>query len=305
MRLFLALVLASALLSGCAGRETTRLMADRGSLPSAAHVVSVPFHPQEDKACGPASLAMVLNWSGLPTSTEAMSTMVYTPGREGSLAADMLGAARRSGRLAVPLSGLDNVLGELAAGHPVVVFQNLGLEMHPLWHFAVAIGFDLDRREIILHTGLDEAQPMSLDTFEHTWERTGRWAMVVLPPDTLPATSGEAEVVNAVASLERGGWARHAAQAYELALHRWSDSLAAAIGLGNARYAQGDLPAAEAAFRRAAERHPDAAPAWNNLAHVLMERGKGAEALMAAQRAVAIAGADGLYGETLQSVAGP
>lgn len=301
----MALILAAVMLSGCAGRETARLMDDQGSLPSAARVVSVPFHPQEDKACGPASLAMVLTWSGLPTSTEAVSTMVYTPGREGSLAADMLGAARRTGRLAVPISGLDNLLGELAAGHPVVVFQNLGLEIRPLWHFAVAIGFDLERREIILHTGLDEALPMSLDTFEHTWERTGFWAMVVLPPDTLPATSGEAEVVKAAASLERGGWANHAAQAYERALRRWPGSLGAAIGLGNARYAQGDLAAAEAAFRLAAERHPDAAPAWNNLAHVLMERKQGTEARMAAQRAVDLAGADGPYGETLRSVAAP
>jgi len=76
-------------------------------------------------------------------------------------------------------------------------------------------------------------------------------------------------------------------------------------GLGNAAYVAGDLDDAEAAFRTAARRHPDAAAAWNNLAHVLGQKGRRVEAVAAAQRAVRLGGPNGMmYRETLREVAG-
>ncbi|MGE5546386.1 MAG: PA2778 family cysteine peptidase [Solirubrobacterales bacterium] len=294
--------LLAVLVAACAGRETEALIAAPGRLPPAARVEAVPFYPQGDKACGPASLAMVLVWSGMSTSPDALSAMVYTPGREGSLASDLLGAARRQGRLAVPVHGLPAVLAEVAAGHPVLVFQNLGLEMAPVWHFAVAVGYDLPSRQIILNSGFDEGLRLPLDTFEHTWARSGRWAVVVLPADQLPATGQEADVVEAAAGLERAGAGAAAARAYEAVLSRWSGNQAAAIGLGNVRYAMGDLAGAEAAFRRATETDAGSAAAWNNLAHVLHEQGRRPEARVAATKAVELAGMNGAYAETWTAV---
>ena len=79
----------------------------------------MPFHPQQEQYCGPAALATVLGWSGLPARQEALAREVFTPGREGTLGHDLIGAARRHGRLAVPVADLPSLLGELAAGHPV------------------------------------------------------------------------------------------------------------------------------------------------------------------------------------------
>ena len=62
------------------------------------------------------------------------------------------------------------------------------------------------------------------------------------------------------------------------------------MGLGNSRYALGDLNGAENAFRRAIQRHPRSAAAYNNLAQVLSEQGHQKEAIEAAQKAVAIGG---------------
>ncbi|MBC7952645.1 MAG: PA2778 family cysteine peptidase [Rhodospirillaceae bacterium] len=273
-------------LAACAGRETERLVADGRA--DVARVAGVPFFPQTERACGPASLAMVLTWSGVPVSPEAVSTQVYTPGREGSFATDMMAAARRNGRLAVPVTQLPDLLTELAAGHPVLVFQNLGLDIWPVWHFAVAVGYDLPERKVVLHSGIEDSQRLSLDTFELTWDRADRWALVVLPPDQLPATATEPAVVAAAAGLERVGLADAAAQAYGAALSRWPDSLGAAMGLGNARYALNDRNGAEAAFRLAVKHHPDSAAGWNNLAHVLLERGRGKEARIAADKAFAL-----------------
>ncbi len=293
------------LLGGCTAPQTMALLEAPGALPVRAEIQEVPFFPQKRYYCGPAALAMALAWTGLPVTTDDLVPQVYTPGKEGTLAADMVSAARRNGRLAVRLVDLNDILGEIAAGHPVLVFQNLALDIFPQWHFALAFGYDLERRTIILRSGRDRRRVTALDTFEHTWARTGYWAVVVLPAATLPATAAEGPVLRAAAGLERAGQQRAAATVYRRIAERWPHSLPALIGLGNARYANGDLDQAERAFRRAAYRHPDAAAAWNNLAHVLGRNGQQSEAIVAARRAVRLAGEDtGLFVGTLRELQG-
>ena len=94
-----------------------------------------------------------------------------------------------------------------------------------------------------------------------------------------------------------------AAAAYTAALERWHSSLGALMGLGNCRYALGDLIGAEQAFRHAAEAHPTSGASFNNIAHVLAEQGRYAEALQMAIRAVDIGGPNKpLYLRTLQEI---
>jgi hypothetical protein len=278
------------LVSACATPQLDAVREAPGAVPRKAEVVGVPFFPQTRNYCGPAALATVLAWTGLSITPDGVAPEVFTPGREGTLAPDMIVAARRNGRLAVPVAELRGVLAELAAGHPVVVFQNLGLEAVPIWHFAVAYGYDLDAERIWLRSGEIESLATDLAVFERTWRRTGHWALVVLPPDRLPASADEESVARAAAGLEAAGRSREAATTYAAALQRWPKNLAAAMGLGNARYAAGDMKGAEAAFRAAATAHPGEAAAWNNLAHALARQGRRAEAIRAAERAVAQGG---------------
>lgn len=304
LRLLVGLAALSAV-AACATPEVAGLRQHPGALPQRAEVGGVPFHPQQEQYCGPAALASVLGWSGLPRSQEALALEVYTPGREGTLAHDLIGAARRHGRLAVPVADLPQLLAEVAAGHPVLVQQNLGLAWYPQWHFAVAVGYDLAAGTVVLRSGAERRRVVSLDTFDRTWARAGRWALVVLPPQRLPATGDEAAVLNAAAGLERAGRVAQAATAYEAILQRWPGSLGALIGRGNARYAAGDLHGAEAAYRAALGHHPDAAVAWNNLADVLSARGARDEALIAARRAVDLGGVNvEVYRRTLEEISG-
>ena len=304
-----ALALAALLLAGCATPQTERVLGGGPAatgLPPRVELSAVPFHPQERYYCGPAALATVLTWSGLPKSQEELASEVYTPGREGTLRSDIVAAARRHGRLAVPVDDLGEVMAEVAAGRPVLVFQNLGLGWYPRWHYAVAVGYDLDddRGALVLRSGLDRRRITPLRTFERTWARAGHWALVVLPPGMLPVAADEMTVLRAATGLERAGPPEAAAATYAAIAERWPDSLGAWIGLGNASYAAGDLEAAERAFRTATERHPEAAAAWNNLAHVLGQRGRKGEAIAAAQRAVRLGGRDApVYRATLREVA--
>ena len=286
-------VLLSAVLSlaGCATPQVAALLSrPPEQLPPRVELSAVPFHPQKDYQCGPAALATALVHVGAATTPEALVSQVYLPAREGSLQVEMLAAARRHGRVAYrPGPQLRDILSEIASGTPVIVLQNLAFNFAPRWHYAVAIGYDLPREEIILRSGTTERLAMTLSNFERTWARSGYWAMMTLPPERLPVTATEDRYVVSAVSLERAAPAA-ARRAYQTALERWPDNLPARIGLGNAAYALGDLAGAEAAYREAVRRHPGAADAWNNLAQALLDQHRRDEALMAARRAVDIGG---------------
>ena len=292
------------LLAGCATPQLASLPLQLPpSTPAHSELAAVPFHPQEDYQCGPAALATTLEYAGVATSPEALVPQVYLPGREGSLQTEMLAAARRHGLTAYRLAPrLADLLQEVAAGTPVIVLQNLSFGFAPTWHYAVVVGYDLPREEIMLRSGRTRRLAMPLATFERTWARSDYWAMITLQPGTLPVTAAESRYVESVAALERIAPAA-ARRAYATAIERWPGNLAARIGQGNVAYALRDLPGAAASYREAISQHPDAADAWNNLAQTLFELQQREEALAAAQRAVAIGGPRlAQYRETLQAI---
>lgn len=258
--------------------------------PSTAMVADVPFFAQDDLQCGPASLAMVLQWSGVAVSPAELSPEVYTPGLEGSLQHSLIGAARRHGRIAYPIAGADALMAELAVGHPVIVLVNLGFSWYPQWHYAVAIGYDQDEEVMILHSGLTAREAISFWTFDNIWQRADYWGLLVLSPDRLPGIAEEDKWLRAVAGLENTEQWQAAATGYTRAVKRWDKSFIAWMGLGSSSYHLGDLDAAADAFHQATLLHPDNGMAHNNLAHVLAKQGKLDEALSVAQRAVKIGG---------------
>jgi tetratricopeptide (TPR) repeat protein len=287
--LWLAAALSSSVLFGCAWTppQTAALRAEQPvDLRDRVELDAVPFIAQTPLHCGPASLAMVLRHIGRDVRAEQLADAVFLPARGGTLQAEMLAGARRHDALAQQVPGtLEALLRELQAGHPVVVLQNLGLALAPTWHYAVLIGYDRARDELVLRSGLTERQTLSLSTFEHTWARAGHWAMVVVPPGELSATAHERSSVDAAVAFERVASPASAARVYEAMLQRWPGNLTAAIGLGHARLKLGDAAGAEAAWQRAAEQH-DSAAAWNNLAMLRWQRGDPAGARVALERAL-------------------
>src|SRR5512139_1764026 len=104
-------------LAGCVSlpqSEALHAQAPAG-LPPRVEIAEVPFYRQDDFLCGPAALAMVFAPAGVRTDVEELTPLVYLPGRQGSLQAEMLGATRRSGLLAYPLAPrMEDLLRELA-----------------------------------------------------------------------------------------------------------------------------------------------------------------------------------------------
>ncbi len=293
-------------LSACATPPQTRFVLDSppDALPRHSELTGVPFFAQDAFQCGPASLAMSLHAAGIAVTPEALKPEIYLPDRRGSLQVEMLAASRRHGATAYQLAPeLGDMLREIAAGTPVVVLQNLAFGWYPVWHYAVAIGYDLDRAEIILRSGPEQRQILPMTTFEYTWARSGYWAMVALPPGRIPETAEENAFIAAISALEKASDPERAQKTYIAALHRWPENLSAQIGVGNTAYRLHDLNQAERAFRQAAHDHPDSVAAFNNLAQTLADEGRYDEALEAAHRAVSLGGALGPTAqETLSAI---
>jgi len=294
------------LLTGCAGTPHTDSLrsAPPADLSPRVELTAVPFFPQEAYQCGPAALATLLVASGVETTPEALTGQVYLPARRGSLQVELIAAARRAGRVAYPLAPrLEAPLREVAAGHPVLLLQNLGLSWLPQWHYAVLVGYDLEAGQVVLRSGRERRRVVPLSLFERTWRRGGHWAVTVLAPHRLPLTAEERGYLQAVLPLEAQGRWETARAAYAAALGRWPKSAAAAMGLSNALYALGERGAAEEQLRTLLEYRPDYAPAHNNLGQILLERGAWVAAETHARRAVALGGPHlERYEQTLRAI---
>jgi tetratricopeptide (TPR) repeat protein len=233
-------------------------------------------------------MATVLTSSGLDVAPDDLVAKVYIPDRRGSLQIEMLAAARSFGRLPYVIQpALGILMAELAAGRPVLVLQNLGLKLAPVWHYAVVVGYDAGTDHFILRSGVIERRLMPALKFTRTWNASENWAMVALRPGELPAMPVEARYLQAAAGLEAVGRADEAAAAFNAAVEYWPQSLVALFGLANAYYSAGDLAKAEETYLLLLEMEPDGVAILNNLAQVLLDQGRCVDASAAIDRALA------------------
>lgn len=268
-RLLLAALL-GVILSGCASQPPWP-----DAFESTTLLTEVPFHPQEQYQCGPASLAMMLNTQDIEATPDELVSKVYLPERKGALQVEMVAAARQYGMLVYPLAPeLDSVLEEVRAGNPVLVLQNLRFDWWPQWHFAVVIGYDKQSEALILHSGTQKNYRQPTSAFMATWDRSERWARVILPPNQIPATAEPLIFLMAAHDLETTQQTMAAKSAYKAAADTWPDQPAALLGLGNLAYEQGQWSEAEQYYRAMTEKFPNINAGWHNLDEALSKQGK-------------------------------
>lgn len=270
-----ALLLCIVLLAGCSIGPTIELDTLDGAPRHAIRLDDVPFfaqHAADD--CGPAALAGVLAASGVATDPLTLSPQVYLPERRGSVQIELIAATRRAGRLPYLLDPAPQaLLAELAAGRPVLVFQNLGTHAFPAWHYAVLTGVDPAANRFYLNTGKRHDAAVSARAFLRTWDGAQRWAMVALRPGELPAQGNAERYLAAAADFDAVARPAAATAAWQAAREHWPGQALPYLALGNLAYASADLPGAAdhfAAGLLAGARHPALA---NNLASVLGELG--------------------------------
>lgn len=290
-------LLAAACFVGCAGAplQSTDLRERLATeaLPPVHVIDNVPFIEQAVAQCGPASLAMVINFqrrdSGLMITADEIAKQSYTPGAKGSYQQDLISAARRNGYMAVPISGFDALIKEVDQNHPVIVFENLGVSWYQQWHYAVVFGYDLAKQELTMHSGSHANEEWGMRRFEQDWMYSDYWGLVVMKPGDLSASADEMSHSRAAAALEELGQKDAATKAYAAILSRWPDSLTSAIGMANLKYSNGEYEESVRYLKHATDVHPFEASVWHNLAIAQGSTKAKADARKSAQAAIRLA----------------
>jgi hypothetical protein len=280
-------------LAGCTTPGDIKALRKDSSIPPRYELITTPFFPQELYQCGPAALATVLSANGIQATPDQLKSEVYIPDRKGSLQIEMLASARKHGTIAVVIPPqLDSLIREVAAGHPVLILQNLGFSWYPSWHYAVVIGYDLDEKTATLRSGTTKREKLSFRTLKNTWARSNHWGFVALKPGEVPAMREPEPMIRGLLAYEKKASPASAETAYEAAARKWPDNLVLLMGWGNMAYANGRYQTALRAFQQAVSAHPDSAAAHNNLANVQLALGQHAPALVSARKALQLAGSD-------------
>ncbi len=277
-RLRLGLPLTLLLAAACALHPRLDLAATGGG--RSIELSEVPFHPQQDHHCGPASLLTVLEHSGVDTDYPTAVERIYVPGLRGSLQVEMLAAGRGFGRLPYALPPEpEAVLAELTDGRPVLVLLNLGVPSKPIWHYAVVVGFDPESNRIVMRSGGERRRSHRAGVWLRQWDWAGRWAMVLLRPGEWPAMPERTRLLQSLADFEERADPRDAALAWRRAVDAWPDEPLAWLGVGNAAYQLESWDEALAAYRHALAIDPEHLPARLNLAQALQRAGRPCDAL--------------------------
>lgn len=293
------------LLAACsATRSTLELrQSPPEHIPPRVELEAVPFFAQQDYQCGPAALATVLQYQGSRSTPDELVEQVYVPALKGSLQAEMLASVRRHAMAGYVIQAeLDTLFEEVAAGHPVLLLQNLGLSMLPQWHYSVLIGYDLQREEVFLRSGTRQRWVSDFSAFDRTLERAGRWAVVVLLPQQTAVTAEPLATSRIAYELERLGHHGAAQSLYRAAIRRWPQEAVPVMALANLQYSLAEYAAAEQTLRHWLALHPEASDAWNNLAYILRESGCAEQAIQAARCAVEWMPGEKGYADTLQEM---
>lgn len=277
------------MLAACVAPQTRSL---RQAPPGEAVPVElrdVPFFPQEDHQCGPAALATMLTYAGRAATPAQLATQVYVPGRKGSFQIELVAAARAQGRVVYPIAPqMSALLTAVEQGYPVLVLQNNGLAIYPLWHYAVVVGADRRAERLWLRSGKTQRLALDFSTFEHTWARSGSWGVLVLDPAHVPDTLDAAVVIRELALMDKLGAITDAQIGFSRAVLNWPQQKTAWLGLAGTSLELGDAARAESTLRELVRREPVYGPGLNNLADLLLKTGRPREALTFAERAFAV-----------------
>lgn len=272
---FLCLMFFVWALSGCVAPQTKQVQG-ADDLPR-RWLLNVPMIKQRDYYCGPASVGMLLEYLKQPVPQDAIAKAIYLPRAKGVLQAEIKAYIRQQGLMAYqPTASLHQLFKTLHQGRPVLVMQNLGLSLSPQWHYAVVVGYDLDKRLVYLNSGEIAQYALSMSTFERTWRRAQFWSVIALKEDTqlrqfpLPATNDATGYFQALSDLDELRLLKRPIQHYQVFVNHWPAHHEAWFYLGNHLYKDKRYSQAMRAFHRAWALDSQARY-LNNLVHVAAE----------------------------------
>ena len=148
--------------------------------PGAVLIQKVPFYPQEEFQCGPASLAGVLNYWKITDTPSDIAAAVFSASAKGTLTIDMALYAQKKGVDALEYSGsLEDLKSKISDGYPLIVMVDYGFWVYQADHFMVVIGYTDDG--VIVNSGKSEKIFIKDEVFLKQWNRAKFWALWIKP----------------------------------------------------------------------------------------------------------------------------
>jgi ABC-type bacteriocin/lantibiotic exporter with double-glycine peptidase domain len=143
-----------------------------------AQIDGVPFVKQEREKCGPASLASVLAYYGVPIQPDVISESTYNRKLKGSLITDLENYARRTGFITESGRGdMETLKKFIDNKKPVITLVDLGLWVLARPHYLVLFGYN--EEGFIVHDGENPSQIWSYPEFQRIWEKAGHTYLLV------------------------------------------------------------------------------------------------------------------------------
>jgi ABC-type bacteriocin/lantibiotic exporter with double-glycine peptidase domain len=164
--------------------------------PKAGKILEVPFISQKRFQCGPASVAMALQYHGAEADPDRIAKRFETEAVAGTFTVDLLIAANDAGMEAHWIEGdIKALKKEIDRGRPAVVFLNLAVNPLPARHFAVAVGYLTHNGKdyVILHSGQTSWLMAPEKKFMKQWKRTGNMMMTIRPREDDGSGKGGAQ----------------------------------------------------------------------------------------------------------------
>ena len=143
-------------------------------------IEKVPFFAQETYQCGPASLAGVLNFWGLPITPAEIAEEVFSSSARGTLGIDLALYAQKKGFQSDFYRGNpEDLRRQIDSGRPVIVLVDYGFWVYEKGHFMVVVGYNNDG--FIANSGASRMKFIANDDFTGPWRKAGFWALVIRP----------------------------------------------------------------------------------------------------------------------------
>ncbi|THB67972.1 MAG: peptidase C39 family protein [Gammaproteobacteria bacterium] len=264
-------------LPNCSSIYTAKIPHQSADIPEKYFLKEFPFYKQEQYHCGPAALHMVYLWQKKKVNYQQIIADTFNTKLKGSLQRSLVENIRKNGMIPYTIDNYQQLTTEIAAGNPVIVLQNLGLELIPRWHYAVVIGYDSVNGTVTLHSGAQKNHVVGWKVFSRTWIRAHNWGMVAVPVTAIPASVNlslayKQEYLNEIYGFSRNGHFNLSLTAYNTALKKWPDNQTAIIGKADSLYNLKKIDEAIDTLKKAIENHSGSAVIYNNLAHILMEK---------------------------------
>ncbi|MBW2646875.1 MAG: C39 family peptidase, partial [Deltaproteobacteria bacterium] len=149
-------------------------------------LLQVPFIEQKDNLCGPAAVAMVLSFYGLPVSQQKVAEKTFTASLNATLLPDLVNYVNELPGFAAWSASLslEELAKKIQEGYPTIVLVDEGIGPYQVLHYMVVVGIDQSQDKIVCHTRKDINKVFRIGYFLKKWRKMDNLALTISPEET-------------------------------------------------------------------------------------------------------------------------